>query len=217
MRPCRSTTAGSTASSSRSSRARGPHRWPSASTCPTEPIVTDAPEGAEVRDERVSLEALLDATSSSSSATRFPRPPMGDWRTSAIPGVLRRTIELHPDDRGSFAELWRASWTNSLDGEMRQANLSRSTCRRPARAPRTPPTSTVTRRTSGSWRTVIRSSRSSTCWPVLADAGVATVETIEAAPGDAVYLPAGVAHGFYCAGADHAHLPRHERARRPAL
>lgn len=56
---------------------------------------------------------------------------MMNWRPGAIPGVWRRTIALHPDERGSFAELWRASWTEALPTTgasvvSRQANVSRS-------------------------------------------------------------------------------------------
>lgn len=33
--------------------------------------------------------------------------------------------------------------------------------------------------------------------PLLSGSGAAAIETIDAGPGDAVYLPEGVAHGFY--------------------
>ena len=122
---------------------------------------------------------------------------MGGWEAGALTGVLRRSITFHPDTRGAFGELWRASWTDGLPSGgpsplMAQANLSRSADR------------------------VLRGlhfhQRQADLWIVadghpfiaLADLrgaiggdGPVAVDTIDASPGDAFYLPAGVAHVFY--------------------
>jgi dTDP-4-dehydrorhamnose 3,5-epimerase len=44
-----------------------------------------------------------------------------DWATTAIDGVMTRQGAVHADQRGSFTELWRSSWTTFV-----QSNLSRS-------------------------------------------------------------------------------------------
>lgn len=49
-----------------------------------------------------------------------------DWSPTDMEGVLRRSVEFHGDLRGSFGELWRASWTGDLGEEFTQANLSKS-------------------------------------------------------------------------------------------
>jgi dTDP-4-dehydrorhamnose 3,5-epimerase len=109
---------------------------------------------------------------------------------------MRRSITVHPDDRGAFAELWRASWTEGLvatsgPARMRQANLSRSV--------------------PGVLRGFHLHLHQADLWvvvdghpfiafvdlrPPIAGTGDPIAETVEAAPGDAFYLPAGVAHGF---------------------
>ncbi len=118
------------------------------------------------------------------------------WQPTPTSGVVRRTLTFHPDDRGSFAEIWRASWTDDVPGAdgpmMRQANLSRSQAR--------------------VLRGIHVHEHQADLWVVvegrafiglvdlrgpLAGNGAATVQTIEAQPGDAVFLPEGVAHGFY--------------------
>ena len=114
------------------------------------------------------------------------------WTPSRPPGVFRRSIAFHPDDRGSFGELWRDTWTAPLGGPMRQANLSRSGahvlrgmhCHR---------------RQADLWVVVeghpfialvdVR--------PAVEGTGRPVADTIQAQAGDAFYLPAGVAHGFY--------------------
>lgn len=49
------------------------------------------------------------------------------WQETAIEGVLRREMQIHADERGAFSELWRASWTSGLAGDLFvQSNLSRS-------------------------------------------------------------------------------------------
>lgn len=114
------------------------------------------------------------------------------WRSGPLDGVLRRSIDFHPDERGSFGELWRASWTSPLGEPMRQANLSRSR--------------------AGVLRGLHLHRRQADLWvlaegraviglvdvrPRLEGGGPARATTLEAGPGDAVYLPAGIAHGFY--------------------
>src|SRR5215217_4207447 len=49
------------------------------------------------------------------------------WTATAIEGVMRRSAPRFEDSRGAFSELWRSSWTDQLGGErFVQANLSRS-------------------------------------------------------------------------------------------
>lgn len=125
-----------------------------------------------------------------------PESPAG-WRPGPFPGVLRRSLQVHPDPRGSFAELWRAGWTADLDPgaggtAMTQANLSRS-------APGVLRGLHLHRRQADLWLVVdghplvglvdLRDA--------LAGRGPAQSVTVESAPGDAFYLPAGVAHGFH--------------------
>ena len=117
------------------------------------------------------------------------------WSRGHIEGVLRRKIAVHPDDRGSFGELWRATWTGDLDDppvQMVQANLSRS-------LPRVLRGLHAHRRQVDLWLVVeghpfiglvdLRAA--------ILNEGPIVTETIDADPGDAVYLPAGIAHGFY--------------------
>ncbi|MFV2064823.1 MAG: dTDP-4-dehydrorhamnose 3,5-epimerase family protein [Chloroflexota bacterium] len=117
---------------------------------------------------------------------------MADWTPRGLPGVMERRIAFHPDDRGSFGELWRDSWSAPLGEPMRQANLSRSSAR------------------------VLRGlhyhRRQADLWivadghpfialvdvrPAVRGEGPPVVETIDAEPGQAFYLPSGIAHGFY--------------------
>jgi dTDP-4-dehydrorhamnose 3,5-epimerase len=117
---------------------------------------------------------------------------VADWQQAALAGVFRRSISFHPDERGSFGELWRDGWTAPLGAPMRQANLSRSA--------------------AGVLRGLHYHRHQADLWivadghpfialvdvrPHIDGTGTAEVDTIEAAPGDAVYLPSGVAHGFY--------------------
>ena len=54
----------------------------------------------------------------------------GGWIDTSVAGVRTRTATVHPDERGSFAELWRAAWTQGLTtGPFVQANLTRSRAR----------------------------------------------------------------------------------------
>ena len=117
---------------------------------------------------------------------------MSEGETTASDGVLRRSSTFHPDERGAFGELWRDNWTASLGAPMRQANLSRSNAR-VLRGLH------LHRHQADLWMLAdghafiglvdVR--------PRLAGNGPVIVETIDAGPGEAVYLPAGVAHGFY--------------------
>jgi dTDP-4-dehydrorhamnose 3,5-epimerase len=119
-----------------------------------------------------------------------------EWQPLGIDGAWTRRIQFFADDRGSFGELWRASWLDDIpgrqEGEMRQANVSRS---RP-----------------GVLRGLHVHQRQADLWvvvegnpfvalvdvrPLLDEAGSATAVTVEATPGDVFYLPVGVAHGFY--------------------
>ncbi len=119
------------------------------------------------------------------------------WRPASLPGVMRRTITFLPDDRGSFGELWRDSSTSGLGdastpSEMRQANLSRS-------RPRVLRGLHFHRHQADLW--IVLEGHPFIALVDLRDAiaerGQPVVEAIEANPGDAFYLPAGVAHGFY--------------------
>lgn len=50
-----------------------------------------------------------------------------DWQPTSIPGALRSRLRPVTDGRGSFQELWRASWTAPhVTRPFVQANLSRS-------------------------------------------------------------------------------------------
>jgi dTDP-4-dehydrorhamnose 3,5-epimerase len=125
------------------------------------------------------------------------------WVAGALPGVWTRTQTSHPDDRGSFTELWRASWLDALPKvgaeRMRQANLSNS-------KPRVLRGMHVHRHQADLWVVAegrafvamvdVRAALHVNLGDVSADVGVAT---LEAGPGDMLYLPAGVAHGFYAA------------------
>jgi dTDP-4-dehydrorhamnose 3,5-epimerase len=117
---------------------------------------------------------------------------VADWHETAIAGVFRTDLSPIADARGSFMELWRAGWTDPLGSTFRQANLSRSEA------------------------SVLRGmhfhERQDDLWIVLEGRGVVatvdlrglvsgaarepTSQQLEAGPGTAIYIPAGVAHGF---------------------
>lgn len=124
-------------------------------------------------------------------------PDAHGWRPLSLPGAWRRSVTFHPDGRGAFGELWRDEWTVGLASEgvqpdMRQANLSRSDAR-VLRGLH------LHRRQADLW--VIAEGHAFVALvdvrPVVAGVGGALVETVDASPGDTLYLPAGVAHGFY--------------------
>jgi len=116
-----------------------------------------------------------------------------DWQPTAIDRVWLRHGLSVTDERGSFSELWRASVTHSLGGaSMAQANLSRSH--------------------AGVLRGMHVHLRQDDVWVVLdgracaamtdlrglldGAAGAAPSAVFELRPGDALYIPARVAHGF---------------------
>lgn len=119
------------------------------------------------------------------------------WQPAALAGVWRRMLDFHGDERGAFAEIWRQSWTNDLPAMapgvgMRQGNLSRSHAR-VLRGLH------VHQRQADLW--VVVEGRAFVglvdVRPRLDGQGPVQVETIEAAPGEVLYLPEGIAHGFY--------------------
>lgn len=126
----------------------------------------------------------------------------GQWADVGLPGVWRQRQTSHPDERGSFTELWRSSWLDTISGPggepMRQANLSRS-------KPRVLRGLHLHRNQADLW--VVVEGRAFVALvdvrPALVGGdgppGAVGVATLEAEAGDALYLPAGVAHGFYAA------------------
>ena len=116
------------------------------------------------------------------------------WRATAIDGVFRRSAALFSDDRGAFMELWRASLTDPFAEErFVQGNLSRS---RP-----------------GVLRGMHFHLRQADVWVLLEGRALAattdlrpllagtdespTSEILTLEPADVLYLPRGVAHGFW--------------------
>jgi dTDP-4-dehydrorhamnose 3,5-epimerase len=117
------------------------------------------------------------------------------WEATTIPGVQRRSLARHADERGAFTELWRASWTDGLEARFVQANLSQS-------AP-------------GVLRGMHFHDRQADLWIVLSgrafvaltdlrgliaehggEAAEASSETLALPAGSALFIPRGVAHGF---------------------
>jgi dTDP-4-dehydrorhamnose 3,5-epimerase len=106
-------------------------------------------------------------------------------------------VTFHPDGRGAFGELWRHDWTVGLPApgvqpDMRQANLSRSD-------PRVLRGLHLHRHQADLWVIVdghpfvaLVDTR-----PATTGTGSPLVATFDAVSGDTLYLPAGVAHGFY--------------------
>lgn len=116
------------------------------------------------------------------------------WLPTYIDGVLRRTTASVRDERGAFTELWRASQTNQLAGDQFvQANVSRS---RP-----------------GVLRGMHFHRHQADLWMLLEGRALAATtdlrkllgeggrqvrsQVIELRPGDSLYIPALVAHGFW--------------------
>ena len=118
------------------------------------------------------------------------RNPNG-WSATSIAGVFRRRNVENVDERGSFTELWRASLTAGLEtSPMVQANVSRSR--------------------AGVLRGMHFHLRQADLW-LLLDGECATVATdlrpalrggsavseiITMQPGDGLFIPPRVAHGF---------------------
>jgi dTDP-4-dehydrorhamnose 3,5-epimerase len=117
----------------------------------------------------------------------------GDWERTRIDGVWRRRGVIVGDERGSFTELWRASLTAPIgDPAMVQANMSRSH--------------------AGVLRGMHLHVLQDDLWLLTEGSAVAATTDLRGAlegstngltsqvlgmePGDAVYIPAGVAHGF---------------------
>lgn len=117
-----------------------------------------------------------------------------DWRAAPLPGVLRRSLDLQEDGRGSFHELWRESWTRPQGvGPFMQANLSRSA--------------------AGVLRGIHFHLRQTDMWVVLEGRAHVCLIDIRASlatgtapspayreqlgPGEAIVIPEGVAHGFW--------------------
>jgi dTDP-4-dehydrorhamnose 3,5-epimerase len=115
-----------------------------------------------------------------------------EWRATGLAGVLVRRYPVHEDSRGSFAELWRESWTSGMDLRFRQANVSHSR--------------------EGVLRAMHFHLRQTDFWiPLTGRAFVALTdlrsglggrasppisETFVLEVGEAALIPAGVAHGF---------------------
>jgi dTDP-4-dehydrorhamnose 3,5-epimerase len=121
---------------------------------------------------------------------------IAEWQATSIPGVRRRTVAFNDDERGSFAEIWRVSWMEEPGGApaetIRQANLSRS-------RPRVLRGLHVHQRQVDVW-VVLDGHALIGLVDIRGPLGrgdAVRMESLEAAPGDVVYLPPGVAHGFY--------------------
>ena len=119
------------------------------------------------------------------------------WVACQVPGVWRRRLTTHADERGSFTELWRSSWLNGPAGrddaiQAAQANVSRSD--------------------AGVLRGLHFHQHQADFWvalegrafvglvdlrPMLDGGERPSVETLELETGDALYIPEGVAHGFF--------------------
>ena len=114
-----------------------------------------------------------------------------DWQPTTTEGVLLRRNVERLDERGSFTELWRASLTRPLtDQPMVQANLSRSR--------------------AGVLRGMHFHLRQADLWLLVEGRAAAAVtdvrpalrggraasEIIDMTVGDALFIPAQVAHGF---------------------
>jgi dTDP-4-dehydrorhamnose 3,5-epimerase len=118
---------------------------------------------------------------------------MSAWEPLSSPDVVRRTLRPVGDERGSFTELWRASWTRQFGVDVRQANLSRS-------APGVLRGLHFHERQADLW--VILDGRAFVglvdLRPRLVDpAAGAIVSAFEMTARSALYIPAGVAHGFF--------------------
>ena len=119
------------------------------------------------------------------------------WQECQTPDAWRRHSITHADERGSFTELWRSSWLHGVRSrdaklEMSQANVSRSD--------------------AGVLRGLHFHLRQADYWVQLEGrAFVAlvdlremldgrdelSVETFDLDRGDALFIPEGVAHGFF--------------------
>lgn len=117
---------------------------------------------------------------------------MTAWLPTSIPGALRRRIDTFADERGSFREIWRASQTDDFEERMVQANLSRSRAgvlRGMHFHRRQVDVWTVIEGRALAALTDVR--------PALAGDGGPMTELIELRPGDVLFIPRLVAHGFW--------------------
>ncbi|HET7677760.1 MAG TPA: dTDP-4-dehydrorhamnose 3,5-epimerase family protein [Candidatus Limnocylindrales bacterium] len=115
------------------------------------------------------------------------------WIPSRIPEVRRRRLTAHPDERGEFSELWRASWLPPGVPPFVQSNLSRSRAG-VLRGMH------FHRRQWDLWVVVSGSALAAVAdvRPLLdGSAGRPSVETHALAAGDALLIPPHVAHGFH--------------------
>jgi dTDP-4-dehydrorhamnose 3,5-epimerase len=127
-------------------------------------------------------------------AGRMDMPGLAGW---TIPGVRNGRIVRHGDERGSFREIWRASWygdahEDAEDGpRFVQANVSVS-ARGVLRGLH------MHRRQVDHW--VVLEGRAAAALvdvrPVLSSSGRPMVEVREMGPDDWLAIPIGVAHGF---------------------
>ena len=131
----------------------------------------------------------------------MPTPYHPDVLVSDLPGVCRRDLRVFGDERGSFREVWRVSWER--DGcppaghpPFVQANISHSDAN-VLRGLH------FHRRQDDYW--VLVSGRARVQLVDLRDATAATLDaghrppsmTFEMEPDGAVFIPRGIAHGFY--------------------
>ncbi|MBI3748462.1 MAG: dTDP-4-dehydrorhamnose 3,5-epimerase family protein [Chloroflexi bacterium] len=126
----------------------------------------------------------------SSSPAQGSSPP--GWQPSGLSGVTFGTLRPIADERGSFTELWRSSWTRGFGADIRQANLSRS-------EPGVLRGLHVHERQADLW--VLLEGRAFVALVDLRDrldhlAAATATATFEMTFGSAVHIPAGVAHGF---------------------
>ena len=119
------------------------------------------------------------------------------WLQCETRNAWRRHSTTHADERGSFTELWRASWLRGLstgndETKMAQANVSRSD--------------------AGVLRGLHFHLRQADYWvqlegrafvalvdlrEILGGGEAISVETFDLNTGDALFIPEGVAHGFF--------------------
>src|SRR3990172_7709690 len=117
------------------------------------------------------------------------------WQPTALPGVMRRTLARHEDERGVLREAWRASWTGPRGvGPIAQVN------------------NTMSR--AGVLRGLHFHQRQADLWVVLdgrAQVGLADIRSLLAGDEDArpptlslpltsadcLLIPSGIAHGLW--------------------
>ena len=116
-----------------------------------------------------------------------------DWTPTTIDDVRRRRSEPIADERGAFSELWRASWTDALHpARFVQANLSRSR-QNVLRGMH------FHRRQADIWMLLEgRAAAATTDLRPLFDGSPErpASQLMELVPGDCLYIPPLVAHGF---------------------